>query len=188
MITEAQLESQVREIFPDWFGKDRDTKAASSLMTEWVEARAGTPERTILDIWTLPAGRILFSATENEYECGLHLLDVGQRRLRVLLYVGEGRPDSSVVRQRVLDAVIGWMQGLRSENLEAIDKGVLGWLGEMAYRMTPTQLAIVETVALSLPSSDWGDYTDPIRHADDYLSQVLSDLGFSDDYISEHLG
>lgn len=188
MITEAQLESRVREIFPGWFEKDRDATANSSLITEWVEARAGAPERTILDIWTLPAGRILFSATENEYECGLHLLDMGQRRLRVLLYVGEGHSDSSVVRQRVLDAAIEWMQGLRSENLEEIDKGVLGWLGEMAYRMTPTQLAIVETVALNLPSSDWGDYTNPSRQPDEYLSQVLSELGFSDDYISEHLG
>jgi hypothetical protein len=58
----------------------------------------------------------------------------------------------------------------------------------MAYRMTPTQLAIVETVALNLPSSDWGDYTNPSRQPDEYLSQVLSELGFSDDYISEHLG
>jgi hypothetical protein len=177
--TEAQLRQRIRAINPQWFTHS---------------GPKGESVRDLLDIWPLPGGRVLFSSATVAASgyVDLYVLDPpklhdkdssGYERIKCVGSV-EGHGD---LRKGAVAYAIDWMQGLRDGALRHYDKDVLGWLGEMAYRMTPVQLTIVQTVALNLPQWAWGDFDNPNDVAGKRLAEVLSALGFSDDYIGMHL-
>lgn len=181
--TETKLRQRIRAVNPGWFTHS---------------GPRGESVRDLLDIWPLPHGRVLFSsasAAASDY-IDLYVLDPrdqhpgdgsGREQIKCIGSVESSHGASARHRASVAFAV-EWMQGLREEKLRDYDESVLGWLGEMAYRMTGPQLEIVERVALDLPPEWWGTHDNPDQRAGEYLCGVLSALGFSAKYMSAHLG
>jgi len=144
--------------------------------------------RQLADAWPLPCDRTLFSAIEldhaepDEYTVvGLYVLDRVRQRVKSSWSVAavDGR---AVATARAAE----WMQGLRAEDLSEYDTDMIEWLGEIAYRMTPDQLTEFSKQYFAIPSDAWGTHDNPDLSPVDRLGEVLSSMGFSDDYLGMH--
>lgn len=172
MFTESELHHKVRRIQPGFFGPadSRD-------------------DRFITDIWTLPADRILFACAERSTGVadpavivqGLYVLDNLNGRVKAIDTL------TAVSREAAVARAIAWMQGLRVENLSGYDQNVLDWLGEMAFRMRPEDLAAFQEHYLAVPFDAWGSHDNPDPAPGEALDAYLSDLGYSDEYLALHL-
>lgn len=172
MFTESELHHAVRRIQPRFFGP-----------------ADGRDERFITDIWTLPAGRVLFACAERAPSVtdpavivqGLYVLDHITDRVKAVDTL------TAVSREAAVAKAIAWMQGLRVENLQGYDQSVLDWLGEMAFRMRPEDLAAFQERYLAVPMDAWGSPDNPDPAPGEALDAYLSDLGFSDEFLALHL-
>jgi hypothetical protein len=172
VFTESELHHAVRRIQPRFFG-----------------SADGRDDRFITDIWTLPAGRVLFACAERSPSVvdpalivqGLYVLDHITDRLRSI------DKFTALSREVAVAKAIEWMQGLRVENLRDYDQSVLGWLGEMAFRMRPEDLAAFQERYLAVPFDAWGSPDNPDPSPGEALDAYLSELGYSDEFLSLHL-
>lgn len=173
MITESELFYQVRQVQPRFFG------------------RGDTVDHTFITyIWPLPDERVLFACAERDQRDGhrseiiafaLHVLDQRRGRLkRVAHLAGDNGSELAVT------TAIWWMQGLRFEDLSSIDHGLLDYLGEIAWRMSPEQLAAFGEAYFAIPADAWGTHENPDPGPGEQLWELLLSMGFNEDFLHAH--
>lgn len=176
MITESELSYRIRTIRPSFFGGGADASV-----------------KHIIDMWRLPNKRVLFTR-EDRHEMTEGVVRTPNYYLFVVSLARDGLVPTQVGDtagykddEQATVAAIEWMQGLRADDLSGYDAEMITWLGEMAYRMSPDQLAAFTEQYFSVPYGAWGQRDNPNSAPGVHLASVLSDMGFTDDFLDMHL-
>lgn len=170
MITESDLYHEIIQAQPRFFGPGNSVP----------------DERHLADVWPLPADRILFSCIEHapgepDPMVSLHVLDGARQRIKRVAAVA-----AAEVRSVAIATATAWMQGLRAEDLSSYDADMIDWLGEMAHRLSLGQLDDFSKEYFAIPPDAWGTHDNPDPAPVEHLGEVLSSMGFSDDYLGMH--